>query len=502
MAQGGVETSVRIARENWRGTLVACGAAAVGALIWAHAVGAGAGAGSDFTSYLNAAHDAARGLNPYRTLVTQVQNAQPGDVGIHPHGYVYPPLLCVLLSLPVRLHLNALAMWWIWQGITMAGMLWMGFELNVTLRGRRDVGGTLAFACACLLPAVATYDLWLGQTDLLMAALGVGACGLWLRGNRWAPLPLAVAIAVKPTMALLLAVWLWNGDWRAALRGAIVAGVLLVAPFAMAGGAQALRDYVTFYAHWSAFNADAEFINQAPVGLLLRLFSVNPYTHPLVDAPWLVGPLKWLVMAAAVGCWVWAAPAAWRLESRPKRLGGYRLAGGWPRKTKAATAARKDEAGEQTPPTGLALDIPAGAVGTTTARSDSGAGMPVCLLALPLMLLLSPLAEDIHYCLLIPALAGLCYVTVARRLWRLPATWTLWVALGIFSVPRMQELIYPSHLLALPGQADPAIGPLIVVVRSGTLLYLAMATLIAGASAIRATRGLAPRSPGPPARHG
>lgn len=422
-----------LARAREHGTLAACGAAALSALIWAHAVGAGAGAGTDFTSYLTAAHDVARGLDPYRALVTQVQHAQPGDVGIHPHGYVYPPLLCALLALPLRLHASAVTIWVLWEAVNIAALLWMGFELNVTLRGRRDWQGALIFACACLLPAIATYDLWLGQTDLLMAALGVGACGLWLRGNRWAPLPLAAAIAIKPTMALLLVVWLWKGDWRATLWGALAAVTLLLAPFALAGGARALDDYTTFYLHWSAFNADAEFINQAPTGMLLRLFSVNPYTQPLVNAPWLVAPLRWLVAAGAAGCWLWTA-------GRPRR------------------------------------------------RHDPATGMLECLLALPLILLLSPLAEDIHSCLLIPTLVGFCYVTAAGRLWRQPATWAFWAALAFFCVPRMQELIYPSHLLALPGQRDPALGPLVILARSGTLLYLAILALLAGAMAVRSAR--------------
>lgn len=49
----------------------------------------------------------------------------------------------------------------------------------------------------------------------------------------------------------------------------------------------------------------------------------------------------------------------------------------------------------------------------------------------------------------------------------------------------MQELIYPSHLLVLPGHMDPALGPLVALARSGMLLYLAILTLLAGAVVVR-----------------
>jgi hypothetical protein len=427
-----------------RAVLPALAALAVVAALWLHAIwpfGAGTQAGYDFyKAYLPGAQAIAAGANPYHQLVQQTSDTSPGDIGFHAHGYVYPPLLAVVLALPIRLGFSPAALWLFWNLANAAAVLWMGRELNLSLRRRADWAGSLAFAAATLLGAVATYDLSLGQADLLMAALVVGACGLWLRQSPWAGLVLGAAIAIKPTMALVLLVWLWKGDWRAARRAALAALALIVVPFLLLGWA-ALRDYLTFFVQWNAFQANAEYINQAPYGMLLRLFTLNASTRPLAVAPWLVQPLRLLVASGAVVWWLRAVPRARTVDA----------------------ASRMDLA------------------------------MGECLLALPLILLLSPLAEDIHYCILLPSLVGLSWLAWSRGLTHLPATWALWASLLFACLPRMQELIYPNHLVLLPGQADPRIGWLLALARTGTLLYVALATLLAGGAVLRAAREASPR---------
>jgi Glycosyltransferase family 87 len=415
--------------------VVGLGALAVGAAIWLHAIWPPTQIGYDFGMYLAAAHSVASGGDLYRQLGALIHDARPGSAGVRASGYVYPPLLAVALAPPVRLGLSDQGVWLLWNLLGAAAMLWMGYELNRGLRGRADWRsawpGTLAFAAATLLGAVATYDLALGQADLLVTALAVGACGLWLRRNPWAALALGAAIAIKPTMGVILLVWLWKGDWRAVARGVAATAALLVAPFVVVG-ARATQEYLTFLTQWNAFNANAEYINQSPYGMLLRLFTPNVYTQPLVAAPWLVTPLRALVILGAVFWWMRAVPR---------------------------------------PPT-----------------SDRALGLGECLLALPLILIVSPLAEDIHYCILLPALVGLGYLAWARGLARQPAAWVLWATLVFFSIPRMQELVLPDHLFTLPGQDNMQIGPLIILLRSGALLYGALATLIAGGLILRAAR--------------
>src|SRR5579875_1063205 len=453
---GHLHTPVGDHRVRWRNVALSCVAITIGSALWAHAIGFWPHIGYDFHAYLTGAHQIADGQNPFQALVTQAPDTRKGDSGYHAHGYVYPPLLGMALSLPIRFGLNDYAVWMLWTLLNVAAVLWMGFELNLALRGNRDWPATLLFATAALLPAVVTYDLFLGQADLLMAALAAGACGLWLRKNPWAALPLGAAIAIKPTMGLLVLVWLWKGDWRAALRATAVALALVVIPFALVGW-QAFQDYVTFFIHWNAFSANAEYINQSPYGMLLRLFTHNPYTQPLVAAQWLVAPLRYFSALAAVCLWLWTTPR------QPTR--------------------------------------------------DRALAMGEYLLALPLILLISPLAEDIHYCLLVPTLLGLGWLAWERGLWRGVrsaksdtgrhigqfSAWALWLTLALSCIPRMQELIYPDHLFAFPGQDTPGVGPLIALFRTGILLYCALVTLLAGAGILRAARRVSEQQEAPSA---
>lgn len=418
----------------WRAWLVAAGALALFVAIWLNAAPPGH-LGYDFRAYLAAGRDVAAGHSPYARLLQQSLDTRPGAAGLNANGYVYPPLLATILALPIRLGLSDGAIWLLWNLGNAVAMLWMGFELHLALRGRRSwsstLAGSLVFAVAALVGAVAMYDLYLGQCDLLMAALGVGACGLWLRRNPWAPLVLGAAIAVKPTMALLMLVWLYKRDWRSVLRAGLAGAALVILPFALIG-VQALANYLTFMVQWNGLSASAEEINQSPYGMLLRLFTVNAFVRPLVVAPWLVAPLRLLAVGGSV---------AWWLRSVPR-------------------------------------DLP----------SDRALALGECLLALPLILLVGPFTEDIHFCLLLPALVGLCYLAYARGLARTPAALALAITLAALCIPRMQDFIYPDHLFTLPGQSDPRFGWLLVLARTSTLLYTAVATLLAGGALLRAAR--------------
>jgi hypothetical protein len=416
---------------GWRDVFVALLLGAGILLIWLHAAGPGAKAGYDFFSaYYAAAREVAGGRSPYLQLAKL--SIDPASGGLPGTGYVYPPLLAVLLSLPVRVGWSARACWLLWTLVNALALVWMGYELNYNLRNSRSWTGAMAFALAAVAPAVVGYDLGLGQADLLMASLAVGACALWLRGRSGAAsLVLGATIAIKPTLALLLLVWLWKGDWRTALRGLLAAICLIFLPFFLIGGA-ALQQYLVFFLHWNAFGANADFINQTPYALLLRTFTESSTTHPLVVAPYLVWPLRVATMVGAVLLWLAATPRA--KEARVLQ-------------------------------------------------------MCTCLLALPLILLLSPLAEDIHFTLLSPTLAGLSWMAWAYRFQSGPAAWAMWAAFLFSCLPRMQELIYPTHLFIIPGQDDPHLGTVITLIRTSALLWLAVTALVAGQAIIRAARG-------------
>lgn len=445
-------TSRASGRHAMPGRWLLAGAAVVlGAAIWWHAAGPGSGAGYDFRQYVVAAQSIAAGQNPYHRLIVELQRQTANGETFHANGYVYPPLLALILTLPVRLGADERLLWLLWNSLTALAVLWAGWELGGKNKLRDPFVSfvmTSPFTAALILPAIATYDLSLGQADLLLAALSVGAFGLWTRRNPWAPVPLAAAIAIKPTLAILALVWLWKdgpgeGEDRPIARSfrrvmaqavahptvrcAALALALVALPFAAVGLA-ATQDYVTFTTHWNAFGANADPINQSPYGMLLRLLTVNGVTRPLIDAGWLVLPLRLLALGGALALWLRAVPRAW--------------------------------------------------------TTDRALALSECLLAFPLVLWLSPLAEDIHYCQLMPALIGLGWLGWTRAP-RSAATLALTVTFVLFSIPRMQESIFPDRLAPFPGQSDPRFGWLIALARTGILLAFACATIIAGCGLVR-----------------
>lgn len=411
----------------WR-TLAAGALLILTAVVWAHTLGPNARAGYDFESYIQAARAIATGASPYHRLIEEIARTRVTGQTFSANGYIYPPLLATALVPLIIFGASYHALWLFWVMLNIAATLWIGVELNRALRKRHEWSMSLLFACGMALPAVVIYDLSLGQTDLLMAALAVGACALWLRDSHWAPIVLGVGVAIKPTLALLILVWLWKRDWRAAIAAGVVSITLILAPFAFAGGLSGLRDYWIFLANWNAFQGSGQCINQSAYGVTLRAVSANPCAQPLLTAPWLVVFLRFGLALATTAIWLRAVPPH-RDASQPR-------------------------------------------------------GMIEALLALPVLLIISPLSEDIHYCLLVPPLLALVWLaSTQRRLRRIDGALAL-IALGALYIPRMQELIYPNHLLTLPGQSSGALGVLITQARSDTLFALAVVTLVAGAAAL------------------
>jgi hypothetical protein len=427
--------TMRPSRQHLLQLAIACLALFILFIAWMVITHGGTSVGFDFRSYLAGAHIVAAGGNPYHRLALAIQQSGVTGSSFNSSVYVYPPLFALLLAVPLHLGMSDYGVWLLWSIVNLVTLLWAASEMSLVLRQRRDLVLTCVFATALVLVDAMKYDIDLGQTDLFITALVVIAIGLWLRRNPWAALALGVAIAIKPTMALILLVWLWKGDWWTAARGTVASIALVVLPFAIVG-LTALHDYMNFLVHWKAFGADAEIVNQSIYGMLLRLFTlssyVKPHIAPLINAPVLIWPLRVMLIAAALYWWLHHVPRA---------------------------------------------------------RAQSPAlGFAECLLALPLIVLVSPLAEDIHVCIIAPTMVGFRYLAASQRLWRLPAAWVQWVTLVIGSIPRFRDLIYPDQLVLFPLQTDPHVGNLVALFRSGLLLWMTVATFIASASILRATR--------------
>lgn len=400
--------------------LVALAALVAGIFVWWHAAGLGAAAGSDFHAYAVAATTVTQGGNPYHRLMSD----QAGSTSFHANGYVYPPLLAVILAAPLHVGADIRLVWILWNLVTCIAVVYAAHTMREFLGDRTTSWAVTALiALLLLLPAVVTYDLWLGQADVFLMALVVIANGRWLHQRSGAAVILAFAIAIKPTLVILLLLWVWKRDWRATLicLASVVAFVGL--PFVIVGP-QALQDYLTFTLHWNGIQANAEFNNQSLYGMLLRLFTANPYTQPLVDAPWLVQPLRIGGLLLVLWNWCQAVPVA--------------------------------------------------------RTANRGLAFSEFLLTLPLVVLLSPLAEDIHYVLIVPSLIGLSWLAWTHRLHHRRSAWLFWGVTIIAGLPRMQELIYPDRLVVFPWQSQPSIGWLIILFRSGILLWLGLLTFGAG----------------------
>jgi hypothetical protein len=418
---------------SWR-WLAAGALLALAVILWATTIGTltlgpGPWAGPDFQAYLRAAHLIATGEGPYHHLVVEIAHARATGQRFTTNEYIYPPLLATVLAALIAVGVSDHALWLLWIALDIVATLWTGYELNCTLRLSRDWPTTLIFAAALALTTLALFDLSLGQADILMTALAVGANALWLRGSRWAPLALGLGVAIKPTLAILALVWVWKRDWRAALMSGAIAVALVLGPFIFAGGLASLRDYWTFLNAWNALQGNGACKNQSVFGAALRLFTVNPCAAPLAVAPWLVWPVRAGLALAAVAIWLRVVPRA-----------------------RAANMSR---------------------------------GMIEALLAVPVLLIISPLAEDIYYLMVAPLLLALVWLAASqRRLRRADGALAFLTLLTLFT-PHLQKVIYTNYPLSLPDTAPAWLSVAIAQTRAEALVALAWLALVAGALALR-----------------
>ncbi len=426
---------------RWREWSVTIVAGLLGAVIWIHILASRAGVGFDFAIYLQAAHLFAAGDNPYHRLIEIIQQQQtPGHLVIA-SGYVYPPLFALLLAIPIHLGMGDKVIWYGWN--ILEAMLLLAAMIDVarllppasiprhaqryTWRFTASQLGITA-AAAMLLPSIAMYDLYLGQTDMLITALTVWSLSLSIRRSPWASLPLACAVTIKPTLLFMVVIWLWQRQWRTVVWTLLISLLLILGPFLFLP-TPVWSNFWTFVIHWDGLQGQSDPINQALIGVVKRFFVPSDFTRPWIYAPWLVLPI-WIPLEGGT---LWLAARA-----IPRHL-----------------------------------------------SKNSAMAIGAALLMLPLFLLVSMLAEGIHYCLLIPALLGLnwlAWTTSGVARWQ---RLTLALALAIFAIPNLSSVLIPSslHALVLPGA--PAWGRFEALVRTSIFAAIAAVTLLAGSALIR-----------------
>ena len=228
--------------------------ALVGALVLAAALVAfqgSAGSAYDFAAYFHAAQRLTAGQSLYQA-VTQQGPFAPGPAGL----YLYPPPMAVLLRAIVPLGATAAAL--VWQALHIAALVLACAVLPVPRWVRLATFGVAGLSLPVLL------DLNLGNVSLFVLLTGAvawrtaaevgGPTGsgrerrtpiLGTARPGWsvgAGVLVALAIAVRPEVGILLLWWAWRRQW-APLLAAIVAGLALAIGSTLVAGIDVWQAY-------------------------------------------------------------------------------------------------------------------------------------------------------------------------------------------------------------------------------------------------------------------
>ncbi|MCC6174685.1 MAG: DUF2029 domain-containing protein [Chloroflexi bacterium] len=362
---------------------------------------------SDYATYVDAARTVLAGGRLYaKALVWRDTGYAILDPRLTPTDvapYVYPPFLAlVLLPIAALPYTLGRLVWFTiaFGSIVGVGLVLAGFARPRSTPARFGLGLGLAVLIAVSYPS--RRVLVFGQVDTLaLLLLVVGLAAFAVRRDLVTAIVIGIAIAIKPFLGAIVLLLLWKRAYRAAFLSCVVGGVLVLASFAPLGIA-ALVDYRAVAVYWSGPAFAASPLNQSPYGVLLRSFTPTAFTTPILDAPMLVPVLRTVVVLLVLG--VLAMLVAPTRSVRPTRLAlewGLTLAG---------------------------------------------------------MLLVNPLAEDIHLTYLTVALVsvGLSLASVPRpRRVRLALGLGLLGVYGLFLTPSLHEFLrYDVPFLGLCGAAS------------------------------------------------
>jgi alpha-1,2-mannosyltransferase len=224
------------------------------------------------------------------------------DPALRP-AYIYPPVFALLIA-PLGLLPDTVANV-IWLLIGQAAL--SAAVIMVLRRLRPTAGAVTAILCV----TATFYPLWVdavqGQANLLVLLLVTAGIAGIVQGKPGFGAALGVAAALKLTPLVLL-FWLL-------LERRLKEAAWMVAAFAGVTAAAALLRYddtVVFFRQVlpALASGTAYYANQSLAGVVMRLFSRNPYTTPWIDLTW-----AWLLPAAAAIMlslyWIW------RLRGQP-----------------------------------------------------------------------------------------------------------------------------------------------------------------------------------------
>jgi alpha-1,2-mannosyltransferase len=246
--------------------------------------------GLDYSAYFDAGNWVRSGHGLYeRALAWRDMGYAPEYPMQRPPGmaFLYPPAFAIAMVPATFLSLET--GFAIWLGTLFAALFaatWVAVGTLFPQSRLQLLKVVLVAAAAAAFFQPVRTALITGQVDILILLLLALALRSFVqRKDGRTALLLAVAITIKPTIGFLVLFLLWKRAYRAAVVCSVVAGVLLLAPFALTGGLSAVWDYIAVSAYASSAGFDVSPINQSPFGMLLRLFTANAYTVPFLVAP-------------------------------------------------------------------------------------------------------------------------------------------------------------------------------------------------------------------------
>ena len=233
--------------------------------------------GQDFAAYWVAAWLLRTGdRRIYDPLVTLRAGT---ELGVYPvvnaHAYLYPPPLAQALYPLSLLPFASARLIWLLIG---AALLLLALTLTVMASPPERRKWITIMWLALPFPYI---SLFLGQADTLVTAL-LAVGGIALARGRWhwtaSAVALAGALKVTPLATALILLGRWSGTAWLLLS----AGLILAAPFLLAGfraGAALWLDFVTALPELSAITRDW-LENVSLIATLRRLFLVAPHSAP------------------------------------------------------------------------------------------------------------------------------------------------------------------------------------------------------------------------------
>jgi Glycosyltransferase family 87 len=358
-------------------------------------------------------------------------------VGLSP--YVYPPGLAVALIPLTFLPFGVASA--LWLGLLVASIVGTVYLVSAIVIPRAS-GWSRLLTVLVVTGALAIFgpsriSLLFGQTDLLLLFLATLSWSAFSSGRDYrAGLWLGLAVAIKPTLAFLMLVFLWKRAYRAFIATGVASAAAVLLPVVLVGPG-AIADFIAVARYWGSPQFDVTPINQSPNGLFLRLFTENPFSRPLVDAPLLATSFYLGVVA-------------------------------------------------------ITLFI----VARHTTRTRTTSALRTILefgLALVAMLIVAPLSEDLHYVYAAIPLMGLMWFGLRRSGWSgVSMILGALVLAALWSLPGLRRFEFPTE--------PPVAMPELMLTGAYAYVLVALGALTVGALRAGKVVALAPEVPREPNR--